>query len=471
MSINSTVVRTVVDQVWADALPVLEDYIRIPAKSPAFDPDWNEHGHLADAVELIRSWCAANAPAGTTVEVQELPGRTPLILMEVGAHGGSDDDTVLLYGHLDKQPEMTGWHDGTGPWIPVMKDDRLYGRGGADDGYSAFAIIAALRAVREAGGNHNRCVALIEACEESGSVDLPAHLEALGDRVGQVSLVIALDSGAGDYEGLWVTTSLRGGVHVVLRVEVLTEGVHSGLSSGAVPSSFRLSRQLLDRIEDPVTGQILLPDLHVDIPPGRVEEARAAAEAGYDITPNFPWAGDTQPMSDDPADLLLATTWRPTLSYVGIDGVPSIADGGNVLRPSTTLGLSFRLPPLCDPDRAAAAIKAKFEANPPAGARVTCEIEGTGWGWNAAANQMWLATVLEASSTTHFGRPARSFGIGGGIPFIAMLGELYPEAQFVVTGVVGPGSNAHGPNEFLDIPTGRKVTACVAEILHAHADR
>ncbi|MCP3856703.1 MAG: M20/M25/M40 family metallo-hydrolase [Actinomycetia bacterium] len=468
---DSTTVTSVVDQLWADAVPVLEDYIRIPAKSPAFDPDWEAHGHLADAIELVRSWCVANAPANTSVEVLELAGRTPVILIEVGTHGGSDDDTVLVYGHIDKQPEMTGWNEGLGPWTPVIDNDRLYGRGGADDGYSAFAVIAALRAVQEAGGRHNRCLALIEASEESGSIDLPAHLEVLGDRLGQVSLVIALDSGAGDYDSLWVTTSLRGGVHAVLRVEVLTEGVHSGMSSGAVPSSFRIMRQLLDRIEDPVTGRVLLPELHVDIPADRMAEARSAAEEGLDIGPEFPWAGDTRPMSDDPAELLLATTWRPTLSYVGANGVPSIADGGNVLRPYTELGLSFRLPPLCDPSRAAAAIKEKLEADPPDGANVTCEIEGSGSGWNAAPNEMWLADVLATSSTTHFGRPTRSFGIGGGIPFMAMLGQRYPAAQFVVTGVLGPESNAHGPNEFLDIPTGRKVTACVAEILDAHAAR
>ncbi len=459
-----------VDETWDGALDVLIDYITIPAKSPAFDADWERNGHLGAAVRLIHGWCVENAPADADVVVHELPGRTPVITIDVPAHGTvATDETVLLYGHLDKQPEMEGWRDGLGPWKPVLEGDRLYGRGGADDGYSAFAIIGALNAVRNAGGSHHRCVGLIEASEESGSVDLPAHLEQLGDFLGRVGLVVCLDSGAADYETLWTTTSLRGGVNLHLRVDVLDHGMHSGLTSGAAPTSMRVLRQLLDRIEDPTTGRILLDSFHADIPAGRIAEARVAADLGVDIRNDIAFAGTTEPTSDDPAELLLKTTWEPTLCYVGADGFPSTADAGMVLRPSTTLALSIRTPPTVDAAKAAEELVHVLTTDPPSNAMVTATVRGAGDGWNAPATADWLSAALYQASLDHFGRPAGAMGIGGGIPFMSMLGERFPDAQFLITGVLGPESNAHGPNEFLHLPTARKVTACVAQILHAHA--
>jgi len=476
VDIDAASVAASVAETWADALPVIEDYIRIPAKSLAFDPDWATTGHIAAAVELIRSWCADNAPTDATVRVHELPGLTPVITIEVPAFGpqpanASDADTVLLYGHLDKQPEMTGWRDGLGPWTPVREGDRLYGRGGADDGYSAFAVVAALKALRPGGGSHRRCVALIEASEESGSPHLPAHLDALTDLLRDISLVICLDSGASDYDALWLTTSLRGLVSAELRVDVLERGMHSGMVSGPVPSSMRLLRQLLDRIEDPLTGRVLLDSFHVDVPATRVAEAELAAANGVDPLDDVAFADGTQPTTDDVVAQLLGTTWEPTLSYVGIDGVPAIPDAGNVLRPFTTLGLSFRLPPTADPDAAAEELVKVLSADPPSGAKVTVTIGEAARGWNAPETEPWLAAVLDASSETHFGKPIGSWGIGGSIPFMAMLGDRYPQAQFVITGVLGPESNAHGPNEYLHLPTGERVSSCMAHVLHAHANR
>jgi acetylornithine deacetylase/succinyl-diaminopimelate desuccinylase-like protein len=461
-----------VDALWDAALPVLFDYIAIPAKSPAYAPNWAAEGHLADAVELIRSWCVENAPADANVVVHEIQGRTPLITIEVPAFGDpTSQDTVMLYGHLDKQPEMTGWRDGLGPWTPVLEGDRLYGRGGGDDGYSAFAIIGALNALRDAGGSHCRCVGLIEASEESGSVDLPAHLEQLGDFLGDISLVVCLDSCAADYDALWATTSLRGGVGIELRVDVLDRGMHSGLTSGAAPTSMRVLRQLLDRIEDPVTGRILLDGLHAEIPEGRIAEAHAAAATGVDVRNDIAYSGTTEAPHGSAADMLLATTWEPTLCYVGIDGVPSLAEAGNVLRPFTTLGLSFRLPPTVDCGEAAKLLIEVLSADPPSNATVTVTATKGGNGWNAPVTEPWLAEALTAASMSHFGRPAGGMGIGGGIPFMSMLGERYPDAQFLITGVLGPESNAHGPNEFLHLPTARKVTACAAHVIDAHARR
>lgn len=469
-------VSDTVGRLWdRDILPALIDYIAIPNLSPAFEPDWAAKGHMADAVELVRAWCSARPIDGLAVEVHELPGRTPVVVVDVPAAGGAaagSDDTVLLYGHLDKQPPMTGWLEGLGPWTPVRREERLYGRGGADDGYAAFASLAAIQAVRAEGASHARCVLVVEASEESGSPDLPAHVEALAGRLGSPSLVVCLDSGCATFDRLWATTSLRGLTGVTVTVRVLEEGVHSGAAGGLVPSSFRVLRQLLDRIEDPATGQLLLPELHVDIPPDRVAELTATAEQLGGPGASFPLVPGLIPShADDPAAGLLARTWRPALAYIGADGLPPTGQAGNVLRPSTTLGLSFRLPPTADPDAATDAIERALTTDPPDGAEVTVRRDHAAAGWAAPSFAPWLARALGEASEAAWGTPAATIGEGGSIPFMAMLGERFPEAQFVVTGVLGPGTNAHGPNEYLHVPYATALTGAVAHLLAAHATR
>ena len=454
-----------------DIVPALHDYISIPAISADFDPDWKANGHIDRAVDLIHGWCGARRISGLSVDIVELPGLSPLLVAEVSAFGGgNNNDTVLLYGHYDKQPEMVGWRDDLGPWKPVVQGDRLYGRGGADDGYAAFASLLAVEAAQAAGLPHNRIVMLIEGSEESGSPDLPVYLDALRERIGNVSLVLCLDSGCIDYERLWVTTSLRGMASLVLRVEVLTEGVHSGMASGVVPSSFRIARALLDRIEDSATGRLLLPELHVEIPPDRLAQAQATG-AQFTIGHDFPFAGGTQPMTHDPAEQLLATSWYPTLSITGADGLPPTGRAGNVLRPSTSLRLSFRLPPTCDTERALAAVCARLAADPPYGATVELLDQKAENGWNAPPFTPCLQAALEAASEATFGPPTMALGEGGSIPFMGLLGDIFPSAQFVITGVCGPESNAHGPNEFLHLPTAEKLTACLTQVLAAHSSR
>ncbi|MDX2170734.1 MAG: M20 family metallopeptidase [Deltaproteobacteria bacterium] len=462
--------RDLIQAAWSERiLPALHDYIRIPNQSPAFDRDWEAHGHMQRAVQLVADWVRAQAVPGLHLEVIQLPGRTPLLWMDMP---GSGDDTVLLYGHLDKQPPMEGWSDGLGPWSPVLRDGKLYGRGGADDGYAAFACVAALQALAQQRVAHARCVVLIEACEESGSYDLPAYIEALADRIGTPSLVVCLDSGCGNYEQLWVTTSLRGLVGGALTVTVLDEGVHSGAASGVVPSSFRIARQLLSRVEDERTGEILPPALHVPIPAERRAQADAAAAVlGDAIAGSFPFAAGTQPVSADPAEQLLNRTWRPQLAVVGAAGLPEPGHAGNVLRPRTTLKLSLRLPPTLDAAVATRALRETLTSDPPYGAQVRFDAEQGTSGWNAPPLAPWLADSVARASRDAFGRDACFQGEGGTIPFMAMLGERFPAAQFVITGVLGPRSNAHGPNEFLHVATAARLTACVAQVLADHARR
>lgn len=464
--------KAFIGRVWDEEIvPELTAYIRIPNKSPSFDPDWAAHGYMDRAVEQFAAWAKAKiAPIErANLGVVRLPGRTPVILIEIP---GDIDDTVLLYGHLDKQPEMTGWAEGMGPWVPMLKDGKLYGRGGADDGYAMFGALSAILALREQGVAHARCCILIEACEESGSYDLPAYVDHLAGRIGSPSLVVCLDSGCANYDQLWLTTSLRGMAGGALTVQVLTEGVHSGDASGIVPSSFRILRSLISRIEDEASGEIRLPELSAQIPPGRIEEAKATAAAlGDEVWDKFPLVSGMRPVADDPAELILNRTWRPTLSVTGLEGAPEIRNAGNVLRPATAAKLSLRLPPTLDSDKAAALVKSTLEADPPYGARVSFELEPSADGWDAPALAPWLKASIHRASEAAFGRPAALMGEGGSIPFMGMLGEKFPAAQFMITGVLGPHSNAHGPNEFLHIGMGKGVTLAVAQVLADHAAR
>jgi acetylornithine deacetylase/succinyl-diaminopimelate desuccinylase-like protein len=459
-------------RIWDDEIvPALTEYIRVPNKSPAFDVDWEKHGYMEQAVEMFTAWAQSKLKSfpGASLEVVRLTGRTPLILIDIP---GTASGTVLMYGHLDKQPEMAGWAEGTGPWQPVLKDNKLYGRGGADDGYAMFASLAALLALREQNIAHARAVILIEACEESGSPDLPFYIDHLGSRIGSPDLVVCLDSGAGNYDQLWLTTSLRGMVIGNLTIKVLTEGVHSGAASGIVPSSFRIMRSLLSRIEDEITGQITIPDLFVQIPPDRQQQAKdAAAILGDEVWSGIPFAGDTEPMADGNAELILEKTWRPQLAVTGMEGYPLPANGGNVLLPFSVAKLSLRLPPTLDAEKARIAVKKVLEADPPYKAHVTFDGPQADNGWNAPSLAPWLEASLNKASLSAFGKPVAFHGEGGSIPFMAMLGEKFPNTQFVVTGVLGPHSNAHGPNEFLHIPFAKKLSAAITQILADHAAR
>ena len=459
-----------VNAIWDESIiPELCEYVKIPNKSPAFDPDWEQHGHMDKAVIMLEAWAKQQPIRDMQVEIVRIEGRTPILFIDIP---GASDDVVLLYGHYDKQPEFTGWDEDLDPWTPVIRDGKLYGRGGADDGYATFGSLTAIRALQEQDVPHAHCVVIIEGCEESGSFDLPYYIELLEERIGSPSLVVCLDAECGNYEQLWCTTSLRGNLTGTLRVDVLTEGVHSGSASGVVPSSFRVLRKLLSRVEDEASGQVTLAGLHVDIPQQRIDQAQEAAETlGDSVYLKYPWAVATPEPAESPYELLLNNTWRPTLSITGADGLPSLVDAGNVLLPYNTVKLSFRLPPTSDADDAAKVVKETLEADTPPLTNVEFELESTMAGWNAPPVAEWLEASMHKASQAFFGKPSMYMGTGGTIPFMGMLGEKFPDAQFLITGLLGPKSNAHGPNEFLHIETGKRLTSCVAQVLEDHFNR
>ncbi len=467
------------DRRWDEAIvPALTDYIGVPAKSPMFDADWASHGHLERVVRDAAAWVESRKVPGLTLEVVRIEGRTPVIFFEIPATRPASSDTVVMYGHLDKQPEFTGWRNDLGPWTPKYEGGLLYGRGGADDGYAVYAAITAVEALKAQNLTHPRIVGLIETCEESGSHDLPPYLDALRTRLGNVSLVVCLDSGAGNYDQLWLTTSLRGMVSGVLKVEILTEGIHSGDASGVVPSSFRVLRNLLDRLEDSSTGRLLPESFHCQLPTDRLAQVQAAAAMlGDALWQRFPWAcgadgGSTLPTTTDPVEALLNRTWRPTLSVTGVDGFPDMKSAGNVLRPYTSFKLSLRLPPLVDGHQASLQLKTLLEDNAPYNAKVTFHPDGRAGalgatGWNAPSLAPWLEAALNTASQAQFGAPVGYIGQGGTIPLMSMLQQGFPSAQMMVCGVLGPKSNAHGPNEFLHVPYAKRLTAAVAQVIAA----
>jgi acetylornithine deacetylase/succinyl-diaminopimelate desuccinylase-like protein len=476
---ESAALAAFADRTWDEQIvPALTDYIAVPAKSPMFDADWQKNGHIERVVRDAAAWVERQQLAGLKLEVIRIEGRTPVIFFEVAATKADSRDTVCFYGHLDKQPEFSGWRSDLGPWTPKYENGLLYGRGGADDGYAVYASLTAIQALDKQGIGHPRCVGIIETCEESGSFDLPAYIDLLRPRLGNVGLVVCLDSGAGNYDQLWLTTSLRGNVTGTLKVEILTEGVHSGDASGLVPSSFRILRHVLDRLEDSKTGRLLPESFHCAIPADRLEQARATAKIlGDEVWKRFPWAcgadgTSTLPTTTDRLEALLNRTWKPTLSVTGVDGFPELKNAGNVLRPYTAFKLSLRLPPLIDGNRAAQQLKALLEDNAPYNARVTFGPDGRvgargASGWNAPTLTPWLEDALQAASQTHFGAPCGYIGQGGTIPLMSMLQQGFPQAQMMVCGVLGPKSNAHGPNEFLHVPYGKKLTAAVAQVVAA----
>eukprot|EP01132_Coremiostelium_polycephalum_P002083 gene2083-2570_t len=457
----------------AEIVPTLSKYIEIPNQSPLYDPEWATNGLAEKAMDLIYQWVQKQSVQGMTCEIKKIEGKSPILLIVVnGNKNTTEEKTVLLYGHMDKQPPLTDqWDADLHPYKPVIKNGRLYGRGGADDGYSTFASIAAVLALQKQNIPHDRYVIIIEGSEESGSIHLTDYIIQYADIIKTPSLVICLDSGCGNYDQLWMTSSLRGVLTGDLTVKVLKNATHSGSASGIVPDSFRALRIALTRLEDVHTGE-LVKGLQVEIPPYRIEQVKKCAEIlGETVFTEFEWVDQNNPtpITKDPVQLLLNKTWKPTLTVTGADNLPPLTNAGNVLRTHTSVKISVRLPPSLKTEVASKVIKETLEKDPPYGTVVTFKQDKGATGWDSPKVEDWLEKAMEESSNLFFNKPHVYFGEGGTIPFMGMLGERFPKAQFVITGLLGPASNAHGPNEFLDIEYGKKLLCCVAYMLDAHA--
>lgn len=470
--LNKQTTLDFIDKFWSnDIIPALSDFIKIPCITKTLDQKWEENGHLLEAANLAKKWIEKQNLPGTKVQVLTMPGKTPFVFAEIPGTASSSK-TALLYGHLDKMPDVAGWDDGLSAWNPVIREGNLYGRGSVDDGYAIFIPIAALKTLQQQNIPYPRCVILLEASEECGSPDFDSHFKLLEKSIGTPDLIMINDTSGEDHKHLWLTNSLRGVVLGALRVETLTQGVHSGTGSGIAASTFRIARLLLSRIENEQTGEVLVKECYSDIPQERIEETQELAKILKDrVYKDVPFIDGVKPISEDITELLLNKNWRPTLSILGADGLPSVGEAGNVLRPMTTLKISLRLAPSANPDKVAAKVKEILERDPPYGAKVTYTLLAAYPGWDAPKSEPWFAQVLTSVSNSYFGNNPMYKGEGASIGIVQMLGEKYPKAQFVASGIMIPASNEHGPNESISLSAAKKYNCCIAEILATLAEQ
>ena len=467
MSVDLDKLTERADELWETSiLPSLSEFIEIEALSPGFEPDWENKGELDSAIALFSKWLVNQELDGMTYQIHRIDGRTPVLLVTVEGTGPGE---VIFYSHLDKQPSRANlWSEGLHPLKAVRREPWLFGRGALDDGYGGYLCVTALKMLQEQGVPYPRSHFLIETCEESGSYDLPPYLDALTDELGDPNLIVVLDSGGPDYEHIWVTEALRGLVAGNLSVKVSNEGVHSGMSGGVIPSSFRVQRILLDRVEDSQTGDILIPEMHVEISSKVRKEAEQLGNLlGDELWSQLPVVDGLRPQNEGAAEILLDMNWRPAMSVIGADGIPPTQTAGNVLRTNTDLKLSFRIPPGVNAEEIDVILKEKFEQSPPYGAKVEYTPDAAADGFHAPAMDGKLAEALLDASNHVTGLPPMATWVGGTIPFMAMMQEKYPNAQFLCTGTGGPGNNAHGPDEKLHIPSSKRLTAVLSATIAA----
>ena len=455
------------EEIWEGSiLPSLSDFIEIKALSPLFEPDWAEMGELDATIDLFCEWLDAQGIAGMSYEKHRIGELSPVLIVTIEGTGPGE---VIFYSHLDKQPSKPElWSEGLHPLKAVRRDPWLYGRGSVDDGYGGYLCATSVRLLQEAEVPHPRCTMIIETCEESGSFDLPPYLDALTEQLGNPDMVVVLDSGGPDYDHIWMTEALRGLVSGTLSVKVSHEGIHSGNSGGSIPSSFRIQRILLDRVEDSSSGKVLIPEMHVDIPEQIREKAMALREiVGDSIWEQFPTVDTLRQASETTEEMIVAMNWEPTLSIIGADGIPSVQDAGNVLRTNTDLKLSFRIPPGVDSESAIARAKAILEEDPPYGAEVTFTPDSCADGFHAPPLDGPISEAIQEASMELTGLPPLATWTGGTIPFMSMMQGKYPEAMFLCTGTSGPGNNAHGPDEKLHIPSSKRLTVALSATIAA----
>ena len=453
--------KQTIDKIWdTRALPALMDFIRIPCKSTAFDPHWESNGYLNQACTFISAWVKQQLPQASCEIIQE-PGKTPCLWLDVPAYHAQTDNTVAFYGHLDKQPEASGWSEGLGPWTPVIRDGKLFGRGCSDDGYSVFLMISALVSLREQGLGHPHCVGIFETQEESGSIDLPHYLTALKERFNHPISLFVLDNQCCDYQRLWLNTSLRGVISAVLRVKTLHHNVHSGTYSGILPDAFAIAQHLLSRIHEPLSGRVLLDSFHTQIPENRKKQLLQAAKLLEASTSYYPPLLDgVQTKTTSVFDSIYNSTWEPALTVTAIDGLANLNQAANVVPKEIALKLSIRIPPNIDLARAIQDLEKTVTQNVPFHASVTLEDirQGSGWTPPLTAQNQETERLLNTCSQSVFHEDVAFSATGGSISIIPEFEKCLPGTSIMLLGVLGPGSNAHGPDESLNIEYVKKLT-------------
>ena len=451
-------------------IPALSDYIKIDNLSPEYDPEWKTNGKLEKAAQHIIDWASKQNIKGLKAQILKEENRSPMVYIQIPATSDDIKKTILLYAHFDKQPHMTGWREGLGPLKPVIQDGYLYGRGASDDGYASFTIVESIKAIQEQGGKHGKIFITIEGGEESGSPDLMYYLNKIAEDMGKPDFMICMDSGCIDYNTLWITTSLRGIAKVELTVEVLKESVHSGTGSGIAPDSFTIMRQLLDRLEDSKTSKVV-DDLQVQIPDYRIEDAKKLAEYQKEkiVEEHVKLLDGVKPLNDDYTEVILNNTWRAMLTVVGMTGFPPAEGAGNVLRAKTKCNISMRLPPTYDAKKAIEVLGDIHTKDKLLDAKITAHSSHFGNGFASKNFSEKVKNSFSASSKRLFGKDFYCFGEGGSIPFISELGKQYPECEILVTGVLGPNTNAHCPNEALNLKYTESMIVALAHLINDYS--
>jgi len=455
------------ESIWEESIiPSLSEFIGIKALSPLFEPSWAELGELDATIDLFCKWLDQQGIVGMTYETYRIEDKSPVLLVTIE---GSGPGEAIFYSHLDKQPSNPDlWSEGLHPLKAVRIDPWLFGRGSIDDGYGGYLCATSIRLLQEQGIPHPRCTLLIETCEESGSFDLPPYLDLLSEELGSPDMIVVMDSGGPDYDHIWMTEALRGLVSGTLSVKVSHEGIHSGNSGGTIPSSFRIQRILLDRIEDSSSGKVLIPEMHIEIDQEIRQKAKSLAEVvGNSIWEQFPTVDTLESIADSTEDMILAMNWEPTLSIIGADGMPPVRVAGNVLRTNTDLKLSFRIPPGVDSEKAIEKAKQILESDPPFGSEVSFTPDSCADGFRAPSMEGKVRDAIEKASLSVTGLQPLATWTGGTIPFMAMMQGKYPDAMFLCTGPSGPGNNAHGPDEKMHIPSAKKLTVVLSATIAA----
>jgi acetylornithine deacetylase/succinyl-diaminopimelate desuccinylase-like protein len=451
----------------SEILSSLMNFVKIPNCSPEYDPDWDKNGYQIAAAQYIQDWIKNQNLKGCDTVFLKDEGRTPFIYVNIEGTKEGDDRCILLYAHMDKQPPLTGWSPGLGPYTPVIKDGHLYGRGSSDDGYAPFAAITAVKACQDNNWPLPRIGIILEASEESGSTDLKYYLEKLSKLIGNPSLIFGLDSSCIDYNRLWTTSSLRGVFSMNLKVSLLKLGYHSGNGGGFVADSFLVLRMLLDRIEDSKTGKLLDEYLYPTVPVDKKAEIdHLASTMGDHILDGIEFYKNTQPMTNDKVELILNNTWRPTVTITGANGFPELDKAGNVLRQNSEVKISFRLPPLVSAKEVFTRIKNKLTENPPYNAKIdltTSDVANDGWNQRPFSKD--LNNILNDASNKFFDLDCDSYCEGGSIPFVNFFSDKFPKSEVIIMGVTGPGSNIHSTDENLHIEYCKKIICCLTYII------